>query len=138
MRRILIVDDEEHIRNSLRIVLEDAGYEIMLAGNGIEAEELLNENEIDLIITDMIMPGKDGLELIANIKTASPNIKIIAMTGGDRSGAEVENIISTELQLNYADMFGAQYMLKKPFDNKILLQHVADCFALEKATHELI
>jgi len=136
MRRILIVDDEEDIRFSLRLLLKDAGYAIMVAGDGIAAEELLNENEFDLIITDLVMSNMEGIELITSIKRNFPEVKIIAMSGGGMMIDPVEKVAAARFYLKAATQFGADYTLQKPFGNNILLEYVADCFALEKAKHD--
>ncbi|MDY6904237.1 MAG: response regulator [Thermodesulfobacteriota bacterium] len=85
MAHILIIDDEDQIRMMLRHWFENEGYTVTVAANGEEGLERQRENPADLIITDLIMPEKEGIETIIELKDANPNIKIIAMSGGGRS-----------------------------------------------------
>jgi diguanylate cyclase (GGDEF)-like protein len=79
--RILVVDDEEIIRSLFRDVLEDKGYQVVLAPNGEEAIERLKETPFDLVITDIRMPGIDGMEVLRRSKAKYPEIDIIIITG---------------------------------------------------------
>ncbi len=116
MGRILVIEDEAQMRKLLRQVLEDAGYEVEDAPDGLEGIRLYRENPADLIITDMIMPKKEGMETILDLKLEFPNVKIIAISGGGRIGAE------TYLQI--AEGFGAERVFMKPFNIKELLTAV--------------
>jgi DNA-binding NtrC family response regulator len=78
---ILVVDDEEVIRNSCRRILEPEGYTFKTAGNGIEAFAILEKNDIDVVLTDLMMPDMDGIELLRNIKEKWPGVEVIIMTG---------------------------------------------------------
>ena len=82
-KRILIVDDEQHISFILRSILEEAGYDISIADNGITALEAIKHRKPDLIITDINMPYMDGLELLEIVKNIHPDIKNIIMTASD-------------------------------------------------------
>src|SRR4030042_5991536 len=82
-KRILIVDDEQHISFILQNVLEDAGYDISTADNGISALEVIEQRKPDLIITDINMPHMDGLSLLEIVRNTHPEIKNIVMTGSD-------------------------------------------------------
>lgn len=86
MKRILIIDDDEMIRELLRQILEKEGYEIIEASDGSKASLILSEKPTDLVITDIIMPDKEGIETIRELKKDYPNVKIIAMSGGGRIG----------------------------------------------------
>ncbi len=116
MGRILVIEDEAQMRKLLRQVLEDAGYEVEEAPDGLEGVRLYRENPADLIITDMIMPKKEGMETILDLKLEFPNVKIIAISGGGRVGAEP--------YLQIAEGFGAERVFRKPFDIKELLTAV--------------
>lgn len=113
MTKILIIDDEEPIRKMLRILLEKNGYEVMDANNGNQGIELFKEHGPDIIITDLIMPEKEGLETIREIKKINPDMKIIAMSGG--------GVVDPDGYLNMAKTFGAQYSFVKPVNNDELL-----------------
>jgi DNA-binding response OmpR family regulator len=107
MKKILIVDDEPHILMMLKKMLEKAGYEVDLATNGIEGIELFKKSQADLVITDIIMPEKEGLETIREMRRIKPNLKIIAMSGGGK--------VSAENYLEIAKIFGAAKVIAKPF-----------------------
>lgn len=77
-QRILIVDDDASIRGALQILLRKAGYEVIPARDGSEAMRLWREQETDLVITDLHMPGKNGLEVIMELLAHSPGVRIIA------------------------------------------------------------
>jgi YesN/AraC family two-component response regulator len=113
MTKILIIDDETHIRKMLKNLFERNGYETIAAEDGIQGIKLFKEHRPDLIITDLIMPEKEGLETIKEIKKLNPDTKIIAMSGG--------GVVDPETYLNIAKKFGAQYSFSKPIDNEELL-----------------
>jgi two-component system cell cycle response regulator CpdR len=118
MKKILIIDDEPYILLMLKKMLERAGYEVDLASNGREGMDLFNKETADLVITDIIMPDKEGLELIIEMKRLRPNLKIIAMSGGGR--------ISPDSYLECATHFGAQKVFQKPFRQKELVSAVRE------------
>lgn len=118
MRRILIIDDEPYILLMLKKMLERAGYEVDLASNGREGMAVFEQNSADLVITDIIMPDKEGLELILEMKKKRPELKIIAMSGGGR--------ISPESYLECARHFGAEKVFQKPFRQKEIISAVKE------------
>ena len=121
MARILIIDDDDIIRRMLCLMLTKAGYEVLDAADGQEGIELFRENEIDLVITDLIMPEKEGIEMIMELKNDFPDVKIIAMSGGAQMGPEG--------YLQLADALGAQHTLKKPISRDDMLKAIADILA---------
>ena len=118
MKKILIIDDEPYILLMLKKMLERAGYEVDLASNGREGMDLFKKETTDLVITDIIMPDKEGLELIIEMKKQSPGLKIIAMSGGGR--------ISPDSYLECAMHFGAEIVFQKPFRQKELVSAVRE------------
>ena len=80
MESILIVDDEKNYPPVLSAVLEEEGYESLTANSGKEALEILKQSEVDLVLTDMKMPGMDGIELLEKIKAKDPDLPVIMMT----------------------------------------------------------
>jgi YesN/AraC family two-component response regulator len=86
MARILVIDDQEPIRSLLRIILEGAGHEVLEASNGRLGLELYRERSANLIITDIVMPEMDGLELLLELTRNFLNVKVIAISGGLVSG----------------------------------------------------
>ena len=113
MPRILIIDDESIIRDLLVNILEREGYETETAVSGIDGMKIQQENPADLIITDIIMPEKEGLETIMDLRRNFHNVKIIAMSGGGR--------IDSETYLQIAKSMGAIKTIAKPiYRNEIL------------------
>jgi DNA-binding NtrC family response regulator len=83
--RIMVVDDDAGIRRSLHTLLSRAGYEVVQAVDGSEAVRLWRESRADLVITDLHMPNKDGIQTIVELLTHSPGVPIIAMSGGGQT-----------------------------------------------------
>jgi two-component system chemotaxis response regulator CheY len=121
MSRILLVDDDELLRNMLRIFLEKMGHIVMEARNGKEAVRLFETEPPDLVLTDLVMPDQDGLETIPAMRRLRPEIKIIAMSGGSRFGPLD--------YLKIARQMGAVATLNKPFSNEALAQAIAQALA---------
>ncbi len=122
---ILIVDDEPSIREVLRAALERCGHTIHEAADGNQATSmLLSTLSIDLLITDILMPGKRGIELIETVRKERPAIKIIALTGGGR--IHDEDFIDGCLKLS--NMVGADLTLRKPFSVTAICETVRGLF----------
>ena len=85
MSRILIIDDDKQMREMLKQTLERAGYAVIEAQNGLEGVAVYREQHVDVVITDLIMPGKDGMETIIELKREFPDVRIIAVSGGSRA-----------------------------------------------------
>ena len=111
---ILIIDDDEQIRVFLRQVLEEAGYVVIDAPNGQKGLRQFRQTPTDLVITDLLMPGKDGLEVTMALHRESPTVKIIVLTGG--SGPRDF--------LDAAKLLGAHRTMKKPVAIAELLQAI--------------
>ncbi len=125
MARILIIDDEDELRSMLRQMLEPAGHQVTEAVNGAEGIQLDEQDTHDLIITDIIMPEKEGVETIIALRRADPDLPIIAISGGGRLEA-------TDF-LTMAKKLGARRTLSKPFRRDQLLEAVGDCLARDEA-----
>ena len=104
---ILIVDDEPGIRELLSMILESAGHSVIVAEDGLEAPKVMAAREIQIVITDLLMPERGGLEFITEIRTKYPKVKIVAMSGGGH--------IARDSYLRIAKNFGAHFLLEKPF-----------------------
>ncbi|MDD2943537.1 MAG: response regulator [bacterium] len=115
---VLVVDDDELVRDMLFQVLSDNGYHVELASSGEEALGLLGQRDVQVCLSDIIMPDCDGLELIPQIRRKFPDIHIIAISGGGRIGPE--SYLATARRL------GASKVLCKPFDGAILLAEIRD------------
>ena len=106
-RRILVADDDPGIRRTLQIGLEKAGYEVVEARDGEEATRLWRENGVDLIIADIYMPNKSGLQLIMELRAHNSTIPVIAMSDGGRN----KNLNP----LIYSEVLGSVRTIGKPF-----------------------
>jgi two-component system, NtrC family, response regulator len=109
MSQILIVDDQSGMTTVLQEIFQDSNYEVVTASCVDEALEALAESAVDLLITDMVMPGGDGLELIDTVKTMYPELKIIGISGGGDPFGD------GEAYLRVAKEKGADRCLVKPF-----------------------
>lgn len=116
MARILVIDDDDQILRTLHQVLELEGHEVVNASNGKEGIKLFKENCADLIITDIVMPEKEGLETIVELRRDFPDVKILAISGGGQ--------VAPESYLTLAKHLGALRTLPKPFERDQLLAAV--------------
>ena len=116
MKRILVIDDDIQVRQVLREILERAGYDVVDAPDGKEGIRLYRDNPTDLIITDIIMPEKEGIETILELKRDFPDVKIIAISGGGHCNPEG--------YLEAATKFGVAHTFTKPLDRKELLEAI--------------
>ena len=116
MTRVLVIDDEELARFTIREILESANYEVDEAENGRIGIDMQKSTPFDLIITDIIMPEKEGVETIIDLKQEFPDLKIIAISGGGRT----RNLDFLKL----SERFGAEKILAKPFTEGQLLDAV--------------
>jgi len=108
MAEILIIDDEDQIRSLIREVLEAAGHEITEAPNGLVGIRLFKRSPARLVITNIFMPEKEGIETITELRNDYPDLPILAISGGGSSGGI--DVLET------AEAFGANATLTKPFD----------------------
>lgn len=121
MADILIIDDDAQLSAMLKQLLERQGYSVITALDGKKGIELFHSQGAKLIITDLIMPVKEGIETIAELIKQVPGIKIIAISGGGR--------LKPDSYLNLAETFGAVRSFAKPIDRKALLEAVAELLA---------
>jgi len=116
MARILVIDDNAMVRGTVRRVLEGLGHEVLEADDGAAGLTLLAEKGADLVITDIFMPGQDGIVTVGRIRKEFPKVKMIAMSGGDSTG---------RMDLRHdAELMGAAASLAKPFTPADLVQAV--------------
>jgi two-component system, chemotaxis family, chemotaxis protein CheY len=107
MTFVLIIDDDDDVRGVLRLMLESEGFEVAESRDGAEGIQALRQQAADLVFCDLFMPGKDGLEVIQELRRDFPGVKVIAMSGGGYSG--------TMALLDVARQLGAVEALSKPF-----------------------
>ena len=125
MPRILVIDDEQYILLMLKKMLERAGYDVDIAINGEEGMRYYQKYPADLIITDIIMPEKEGLETIRELKSYNPDVKIIAISGGGR--------VDSKEYLESARLFGALKVFSKPFNQGEIVNAVQELLAETEA-----
>jgi DNA-binding NtrC family response regulator len=118
MTHILIIDDDNELRGILRMALAREGYEVSEAANGREGIRAFQKRRVDLILCDLIMSEKDGLETIRELHDQFGEVKIIAMSGG-ALGRKLD-------LLPFAKKLGATQLLKKPFDLTTLLKTMGE------------
>ena len=119
MALILVIDDNDLLRETVRTTLEQAGHSVIEAEDGARGLELAKKNAFDLILTDMLMPERDGVETILQIRKIYPEMKIVAMSGSREH----------QLYLGMASKLGADAVLDKPFRATQLREMVARLLA---------
>lgn len=118
-KRILVIDDDDFVRETICEVVEGFDYNVTQARSGAEALKALNGDGLpDLVITDIIMPGKSGLEIIAEIRKTFPAVKIIAISGG--GGSKAGDILAIARDL------GSDKVISKPIDIKELKEALTE------------
>lgn len=116
MARILVIDDNPEFRDILRAHLEGHGHQVVLAENGDRGLAVLDGGGIDMVLTDILMPQRDGVEVLRSVKKRWPDLPVIAISGGGWIGAG-------EL-LGMAERLGADQVLQKPVRRDELLSAV--------------
>ncbi len=118
MARILVIDDDDQVREMLRQMMEHAGHEAVVAPDGEIGMRMYREKPTDIIVTDIIMPEKDGWEAIVELRKEFPDARIIAISGGARLGPYS--------YLAIAKRFGAQRVFAKPIEKAELLRAIRE------------
>ena len=120
--QILLIDDESTVRDALGTVLLRAGYAVWPAPDGHEAMAILNRVNVDLVVTDILMPEQDGIETILKLRRLQPRMPIIAISGGGE--------ILPAQYLHMAKVVGATRLLAKPFEPASLLGLIGEMLAV--------
>jgi CheY-like chemotaxis protein len=121
MSKILVIDDDAVVRETIVFLLQDVGYEVLSAEDGVRGMALFRSEQPDLVITDLIMPEQEGLQTITEMLKDQPNAKIIAISGAARLGKMDF--------LKIAEVLGAMDAIRKPFEPAELLATVKNCLA---------
>ena len=116
MSRVLVIDDEPYILLMLKKLFEKEGFDVDIAINGDEGIKIFSKYPADVIITDIVMPEKEGLETIREFKQTNPALKIIAISGEGR--------IDSKEYLDSARLFGAAKVFRKPFKQREMVNAV--------------
>lgn len=117
MKKIVVIDDDIKCNQMICRILNNEGYEVRAAVNGAEGLKMFMEERPDLVITDLYMPEKDGLETIMELRRAHEKIRILAISGGSLN-------INIEEMLSAAEIFGADAIMAKPFHLETFLHRV--------------
>ncbi len=125
MENILIVDDEKNYTMIIGEILQEEGYTSITASSGMEALDILNKEIIDLVLTDVKMPGMSGIQLLENIKELNPDIPVIIMT----AYGSVEKAVDAMHK-------GAYTFILKPFENQALIAHITKALSVYKIVQE--
>jgi CheY-like chemotaxis protein len=123
MARIILIDDEDAVRSSIGRILKRAGHEVLEASDGEAGLRLLAQAGADLVITDIFMPGLDGIVTVRRMRKEFPQVKVIVVSGGDSTGL-------LDLRQD-AELFGAAATLRKPFDRAELLRTIREILGLD-------
>lgn len=115
-RKILVIDDEQDICDLTKLLLERCGHEVVCETDSRSALRVLDTQMFDIVITDMLMPDRDGLEVMADVRRNHPAVRIIASSGGGR--------VSSNSYLQIARKSGAHALLPKPFTHKELIASI--------------
>ena len=116
MPRVLVIDDEPLLRSTVVTILTRAGFSVEEASDGAVGIAMVHKNPPDVVITDIFMPNRDGIEVVMELKRSYPRTKIIAITGGvQQSRREIASA---------AKSLGAHHILQKPFEREALLEAV--------------
>ena len=118
MATVLVIEDDQEVREYLVAVLSRAGHTVSAASNGREGVNKFRETPTQVVITDIIMPEKDGIETILDLRREHPMLKVIAISGGGRS--------TPENYLHSARLLGADKAIRKPFKNEEILAAVRE------------
>ncbi|SME92680.1 response regulator [Desulfovibrio gilichinskyi] len=118
MSRILVVDDDPISRQILRAMLEKEGHVVSEAEDGVKALNNYDKGSVDLVITDIFMPEKEGVQTVRELIKENPDVKIIAVSGGS-SSANYDS-------LDWIKMFGVKYTFTKPFNSKAIISAIDD------------
>lgn len=116
--KVLLIEDDYELRELLTIILEREGLFVEGAENGIEGVKKFRENPFDLVVTDIIMPEKEGIETIVELKDIQSDIKIMAISGGGQ--------IEANEYLGMASNFGVEKALAKPFEMEVFVTCVKE------------
>jgi CheY-like chemotaxis protein len=116
MNRILVIDDDEAMRSLLRRTLERAGYQVVEASNGRDALRIVPSGHFNLVVTDLLMPEKDGIEVVLHLRRTDPKLPVIAISGGGR--------VPAGEYLEMAKTLGASEVLAKPFETSVFLKTI--------------
>lgn len=118
MGKVLVIDDDENVRNTLALIVRSAGHEVAAPETGHGLRPIIAAGQYDIVITDVLMPELDGIEVIKLVRAARPDCPIIAISGGSSQ-------MPACVGLKLTEVFGANVVLYKPFAKGELLEAIA-------------
>lgn len=122
--RILLIDDDKILAAAIQRALQEMNYSVTLASNGIQGVEWMESESFDLVISDVLMPDMDGIEVALYMHKAKKNIKLIMMSGGGK--------IESDFYLHVASKLGANYVIPKPFSMEQLKMLITNLLEKDK------
>ena len=125
MAHILVIDDDPVLLQVIRLTLEAAGHTVLRCNNGRKALDIVSHRHTDLIVTDILMPEMDGVEMLRQVRRLRPDLPVLAISGGSRGNADD--------YLGMAKVFGATTTLSKPFHPQDLLTAVTELLGASPA-----
>ncbi|MEO6003831.1 MAG: response regulator [Opitutus sp.] len=126
MSRILVIDDDELLLTTIAHVLTVGGHAVATATDGVKASKLFQAEAFDLILTDIVMPNRDGLETVMTLRRDFPKVAVVAMSGGAALSSFIER---SKTYLELAAQLGAHRTLAKPFSPQQLKAAIAEALA---------
>ncbi len=119
MKKILVIDDDQQFNEMICMALSDTGYEVITAPDGLKGVQMFTAERPDLVISDLYMPEKEGLETVMELRQIDKAIRILVVSGGSPH-------MKMSDMFTMAEMFGADAVLPKPFSISTLLQKVKE------------
>lgn len=133
MSHVLVIDDNPKVRSSMKAMLESCGFDVSVAGDGDEGLQQFRQEPFDLVISDIIMPRKDGFETVRELREMTDDVPIIVMSGGSVTARDEIARQATRDALELAETLGATRTICKPFSQDDLLKVIRECL-VEKGT----
>lgn len=133
MSHVLVIDDNPTVRSSMKAMLESCGFDVSVARDGDEGLQHFRQEPFDLVISDIIMPRKDGFETVRELREITDDVPIIVMSGGSRMVGDDIARQATRDALDLAETLGATRTISKPFTQDDLLKVIRECL-VEKGT----
>ena len=127
MSHILVIDDSDGVRRTLKAMLESAGHDVAVAFDGVDGVAQFQDQSFDLVISDVVMPRKDGLQTVRELRQMTDEVPIIVMSGAMQLSDSGDNQRDIDDLLFIAEELGATRTISKPFSRGDLLAVVGDC-----------
>jgi CheY-like chemotaxis protein len=127
MCRVLVIDDSDSVRSTLKTMLESAGHDVAVAFDGVDGVAQFRQRSFDLVISDIVMPRKDGFQTVRELREMTEAVPIIVMSGGFQLSNSCDNQRDIDDLLYIAEDLGATRTIGKPFTRTELLTVIGEC-----------